>query len=169
MTIGLHVICFEDACMVQKPEAAGPVGEDGTSKQPHTALVIGLGGGCLPMYMRHIVGLSVQVVELDPVVADLASRHFGFVADEQLQVGSCFISLLCSHDAGNGASSCAMHDWLITHMLLSCILLTILQQPLFMLMLGNAALYACTQSMQLPGAERSSRLETVGLYLAAQP
>lgn len=39
------------------------------------------------MYMRHILGLSVRVVELDPVVADLASSHFGFKADEQLQVG----------------------------------------------------------------------------------
>ena len=44
------------------------------------------------MYMRHILGLSVQVVELDPLVADLASHHFGFVADEQLQVSGTFSS-----------------------------------------------------------------------------
>lgn len=41
-------------------------------------LVVGLGGGALPMYLHDALGLSVDCVELDPAVAGLARRHFGF-------------------------------------------------------------------------------------------
>ena len=58
---------------------------NGQSTAP-TALVIGLGGGCLPIYLRHVLGFSTQVAELDPCVADLAAALFGFAPDEQLQV-----------------------------------------------------------------------------------
>ena len=57
------------------------------SDEAPAALVIGLGGGCLPMYLRHVLAFAVQAAELDPCVADLAQAHFGFVPDEQLKVG----------------------------------------------------------------------------------
>ena len=56
------------------------------SQSIQRALVIGLGGGCLPMYLHHVLGFqSTRTVELDPAVAGLAA-HFGFKPDERLQV-----------------------------------------------------------------------------------
>ena len=52
------------------------------------AMVVGLGGGALPMYLRQAHGLSVTVVELDAVIVDLAQRHFGLAADPHLKVWS---------------------------------------------------------------------------------
>jgi hypothetical protein len=34
----------------------------------------------------------LQVVELDPMVAEIAKKYFGFSVDEQLKVCSCTIS-----------------------------------------------------------------------------
>ncbi|KAL6652731.1 hypothetical protein ACP70R_011656 [Stipagrostis hirtigluma subsp. patula] len=52
--------------------------------------VIGLGAGCFPMFLRGCLPfLDIEVVELDPVVAELAKKHFGFLVDEQLKVHLC--------------------------------------------------------------------------------
>ncbi|XP_040379702.1 eEF1A lysine and N-terminal methyltransferase [Oryza brachyantha] len=49
--------------------------------------VIGLGAGSLPMFLRGCLPfLDIQVVELDPVVEELAKKYFEFSTDEQLQV-----------------------------------------------------------------------------------
>ncbi|KAL6885831.1 hypothetical protein ACP4OV_010092 [Aristida adscensionis] len=49
--------------------------------------VIGLGAGCFPMFLRGCLPfLDIEVVELDPVVAEIAKKHFGFSEDEQLKV-----------------------------------------------------------------------------------
>ncbi|KAG5180926.1 hypothetical protein JKP88DRAFT_270097 [Tribonema minus] len=54
---------------------------------PPRALVIGLGGGALPLALRRFYPqLDVTVCELDPEVADLARRWFGFEAGPQLRV-----------------------------------------------------------------------------------
>ncbi|KAH7833760.1 hypothetical protein Vadar_009400 [Vaccinium darrowii] len=51
------------------------------------AVVIGLGAGLLPMFLRTCLPiLCVEVVELDPVVLDLAKGYFGFREDKQLKV-----------------------------------------------------------------------------------
>lgn len=43
-----------------------------------TALVIGLGGGALPMALRRMYpGVKVATVELDPEIAGVAKEHFG--------------------------------------------------------------------------------------------
>ena len=99
MGTGLDTCCANKVCLLpgdtparqhsaSREAPSARAGDDVAAAQHRRALVVGLGGGCLPMYMRHILGLSVQVVELDPVVADLASHHFGFVADEQLLVSA---------------------------------------------------------------------------------
>ena len=49
-------------------------------------MVVGLGGGGLPMYLNLFCGMDVSVVELDPVVVKLARRHFGFTDSATLQV-----------------------------------------------------------------------------------
>ena len=49
------------------------------------ALVVGLGGGGLPVFLSRHCGMDVESVELDPVVVDLAQRHFGFSDTATLQ------------------------------------------------------------------------------------
>ncbi|KAG9160071.1 hypothetical protein Leryth_005802 [Lithospermum erythrorhizon] len=49
--------------------------------------VIGLGAGLLPMFLhRCLPFLDIEVLELDPVVLDLARDHFGFIEDKYLKV-----------------------------------------------------------------------------------
>ncbi|KAG2565624.1 hypothetical protein PVAP13_7NG121000 [Panicum virgatum] len=48
--------------------------------------VIGLGAGCFPMFLRGCLpSVDIEVVELDPLVAELAKKYFGFSVDEQLK------------------------------------------------------------------------------------
>lgn len=58
------------------------------------AMVVGLGGGALPMFLNRHCHMDVQTVELDPLVADLARRHFGFADSATLRVK---LLLLCYH------------------------------------------------------------------------
>jgi spermidine synthase len=51
-------------------------------QEPHRVLVIGLGGGTLPMFLRkHFPQATIDVVDIDPVVVDVARRFFGFQED----------------------------------------------------------------------------------------
>jgi spermidine synthase len=51
------------------------------------ALLVGLGGGSMAMLLRHrLPQLRTEVVEIDPVVVEVARSHFGLVEDERLQV-----------------------------------------------------------------------------------
>ncbi|KAK9806887.1 hypothetical protein WJX72_006435 [[Myrmecia] bisecta] len=47
-------------------------------------LLVGLGGGGLPVFLHRQLGLQVEVVELDEAVVGLARRHFGFVDSDTL-------------------------------------------------------------------------------------
>lgn len=56
-------------------------------KRLRTALVIGLGAGAFPMLLRRVIPrASVEVVELDALVRQVATRHFGFKEDDHLRV-----------------------------------------------------------------------------------
>ena len=66
------------ASPAQQPAAPGPGAP--------CALVVGLGGGGLPVFLQQFCGLAVQTVELDPVVVQLAQAHFGFMPSPMLQV-----------------------------------------------------------------------------------
>ena len=50
------------------------------------ALVIGVGGGSLPLFLTRHMGCRVDAVELDPVVLSLARQHFAFADGHGLQV-----------------------------------------------------------------------------------
>ena len=41
-------------------------------------MVIGLGGGSLPIYLHEVFSLNVECVDLDETVIRLAKTHFGF-------------------------------------------------------------------------------------------
>ncbi len=50
---------------------------------PRRVLVVGLGGGSLPMFLRkHYPAAAIDVAEIDPGVVDVAKQLFGFQEDE---------------------------------------------------------------------------------------
>lgn len=52
-----------------------------------SVLLIGLGGGGLPQFLRDFVpNVKVEVVELDPAVLEVAKEWFGFRPDDRLTV-----------------------------------------------------------------------------------
>ncbi|CAL5067260.1 unnamed protein product [Urochloa decumbens] len=80
-----------------------------------SAAVIGLGAGCFPMFLRGCLPfVDIEVVELDPLVAELAKKYFGFSVDEQLKVhlgdGIKFVedSVAANHSVSNGSASNAI-------------------------------------------------------------
>ena len=53
--------------------------------KPHSALVVGLGGGTIPGFLRkRFPDMRIDVVEIDPVVAEVARSHFGFREDAKM-------------------------------------------------------------------------------------
>src|ERR1700704_5759819 len=55
-------------------------------EDPRRILVVGLGGGSLPMFLRaHYPGATIDVAEIDPEVVDVAKKFFGFVEDERMR------------------------------------------------------------------------------------
>lgn len=57
------------------------------AKQPFRVLMFGLGGGAVPMYIRHRCDAAIlESVESDPRVALIAQRLFGFRADNKNKV-----------------------------------------------------------------------------------
>ncbi|XP_061096025.1 eEF1A lysine and N-terminal methyltransferase isoform X2 [Conger conger] len=54
---------------------------------PVSVLLVGLGGGGLPQFVRDFVpDASVEVVELDPAILEVAQNWFGFQTDDRLKV-----------------------------------------------------------------------------------
>lgn len=54
---------------------------------PKRVLIVGLGGGAMPMFLRAVdPALAIDVVEIDPLVVRLAREFMGFVEDRRLQV-----------------------------------------------------------------------------------
>jgi spermidine synthase len=54
--------------------------------EPRRILIIGLGGGSMPTFLRRAVPLShIDVVDIDPLVVDVARRFFGFKEDRQMK------------------------------------------------------------------------------------
>jgi len=50
-------------------------------------LYVGLGGGAMPTHARHVLPLArIDVVEIDPVIVDVAQRWFGFTPGANLSV-----------------------------------------------------------------------------------
>ncbi|KAM8745653.1 eEF1A lysine and N-terminal methyltransferase [Acanthopagrus schlegelii] len=63
------------------------VGTPQNKDVPVSVLLVGLGGGGLPQFLRDFVpNVTVEVVELDPVVMEVAKEWFGFRPDDRLTV-----------------------------------------------------------------------------------
>lgn len=54
--------------------------------QPERILVVGLGGGTIPMFLRRYFPQTyIDAVEIDPEVINVAKRFFGFREDERMK------------------------------------------------------------------------------------
>ncbi|XP_070688545.1 eEF1A lysine and N-terminal methyltransferase [Pempheris klunzingeri] len=63
------------------------VGTPQNKDVPVAVLLVGLGGGGLPQFLRDFVpNATIEVVELDPVVMEVAKEWFGFRPDDRLTV-----------------------------------------------------------------------------------
>ena len=55
-------------------------------EEPRRILVVGLGGGTLPSFLRkHYPDAVIDAVEIDPEVVDVARKFFGFREDARMQ------------------------------------------------------------------------------------
>lgn len=55
-------------------------------EEPRRMLVVGLGGGTLPMFLRkHYPAAAIDIAEIDPDVVDVAKRFFAFREDESMR------------------------------------------------------------------------------------
>lgn len=75
-----------DPAHVELPYArAMPVGLL-LAQQRERVLIVGLGGGTIPSFLRHYYPkLKIDVVELDPEVVRAAKKFFGFQEDQNMQ------------------------------------------------------------------------------------
>ncbi|NLS96274.1 MAG: fused MFS/spermidine synthase [Planctomycetaceae bacterium] len=56
-------------------------------ENPKRVLVVGLGGGTIPQFLRrHFPDLMIDAVEIDPVVVQVAKTYFGLDPDDKLRV-----------------------------------------------------------------------------------
>lgn len=54
--------------------------------KPQRVLIVGLGGGTIPMFLhKHYPKATIDVVDIDPDVVDVAKRFFGFREDATLR------------------------------------------------------------------------------------
>jgi spermidine synthase len=54
-------------------------------EEPKRVLIVGLGGGTVPSFLhKHYPKTQIDVVDIDPVVVDVAGKFFGFREDETL-------------------------------------------------------------------------------------
>lgn len=54
---------------------------------PVSVLLVGLGGGGLPQFLRDFVpNINIEVVELDPAVLEVAKEWFGLRPDDRLSI-----------------------------------------------------------------------------------
>jgi spermidine synthase len=56
-------------------------------KEPKRVLMVGLGGGSIPMLLRkHYPKMTIDIVDIDPDVVMLAKKYFGFKEDDAMKV-----------------------------------------------------------------------------------
>ena len=55
-------------------------------EEPASALVVGLGGGTIPSFLRkRFPDMKIDAVDIDPGVVDVAKSHFGFREDAKMR------------------------------------------------------------------------------------
>lgn len=68
------------------PYVKGALAGLALSEEPRRILVVGLGGGTLPMFLRkHFPNAAIDAVDIDPDVVNVAKQFFGFREDELMR------------------------------------------------------------------------------------
>jgi len=80
------VVKVGDPDYVELPYArAMPVGL-ALVEEPKRVLIVGLGGGTIPSFLhKHYPRMTIDVVDIDPDVVDVARRFFGFREDSMMR------------------------------------------------------------------------------------
>jgi len=79
------VVKPEDPDHLELPYARVALAGLALCEEPRRILVVGLGGGSLPMFLRkHYPFAAIDVAEIDPDVVDVAKKYFGFREDERM-------------------------------------------------------------------------------------
>ncbi|XP_054835158.1 eEF1A lysine and N-terminal methyltransferase [Eublepharis macularius] len=74
-----HRAMVAGLCLLKNPEQL--------PEAPIRVLVIGLGGGSLPLFIHdYFLQCTVDVVEIDPAILEVATRWFGFSTGDRLKV-----------------------------------------------------------------------------------
>jgi spermidine synthase len=80
------VVKLGDPAHLELPYAQTALAGLAFCDKPRRVLVVGLGGGTIPMFLRkYYPGLWIDAVEIDPDVVDVAKRYFGFVEDAKMR------------------------------------------------------------------------------------
>ena len=88
-TAGTRQTCFDKTQpdFLYVPYARMMIGSLYLNPNPGRILIVGLGGGTLPMTMRGILpNATIDVVEIDPAVTKAAKEFFNFKEDDKLKV-----------------------------------------------------------------------------------
>lgn len=80
------VVKLGDPAHLALPYASAAMTGLALCEGPHRILVVGLGGGTLPMFLRHYYPEAViDGVDINPDVVDVARRFFGFREDARMK------------------------------------------------------------------------------------
>jgi spermidine synthase len=80
------VVKVGDPDHLELPHARAMVSGLALSPEPKSVLVVGLGGGTIPSFLhKHYPKTQIDVVDIDPVVVEVAKQFFGFREDATLK------------------------------------------------------------------------------------
>ncbi len=80
------VVKLDDPDYIALPYAKAMHAGLAVCDHPQRVLVVGLGGGTIPQFLRrHFPRMQIDVVELDPAVIRVAKRYFGFREDNMMR------------------------------------------------------------------------------------
>ena len=85
---GLALLPVRGAAAMGVPATAAvpATAQAGTPPAPRRVLIVGLGGGTLPVFLhRHHPDLLIDVVDIDPAVIIVAKQFFGFAEDARMK------------------------------------------------------------------------------------
>ena len=81
------VVKLGDPDYIELPYVRAMLASLALSDSPQRMLIIGLGGGTIPGFLRrHYPDASIDVVDIDPEVVRVARQFFGFQTDARLRV-----------------------------------------------------------------------------------
>ena len=80
------VVKLGDPDYIEFPYARAMTAGLALVEKPQRVLIVGLGGGTIPNFLhKHYPRMTIDVVDIDPDVVDVAKRYFGFREDATMR------------------------------------------------------------------------------------